>query len=151
MEELNKICLVPKCNKKRKKDDDYCSMHRARLYRWGRFEPETYLSKIFNNTSEINGCWEWNGYKNKTGYARRRFKGIKTLVHRFVYKEIYGNFDGNMLVCHKCDNPKCVNPKHLFLGTNKDNYLDAVKKGRVDPSKRGKERWIKCPTLRKMI
>jgi len=98
---------------------------------------------------EKSKCWEWMGYKNKLGYGRCRLDGIKQLVHRYVYRKIYGNFDSNLLVCHSCDNPSCVNPNHLFIGTSKENHEDAVRKGRIKPVERAKRRWKLCPTLRK--
>lgn len=73
-----------------------------------------------------NGCWEWTGCKVKGGYGRYCIKNVMYLSHRVVMN----CFDPNIVVCHKCDNPPCVNPDHLFLGTNKDNTQDCVKKGR---------------------
>ncbi len=123
-------------------------MHRARLTRWKRFDKETYLSKVIKNSIEKNGCWEFQGYLN-SGYGRRRFNGEKMLVHRFVYQEIFGAIPEKMLICHKCDNPSCINPLHLFIGTNLDNVRDAVNKGRMNYKRILKIRWKKCPTLRK--
>lgn len=77
-----------------------------------------------------NGCWEWQKYKNEWGYGRLRHNGKKVLAHRASYEVFKGDFDKNLLVCHSCDNPSCVNPDHLFLGTNKDNVDDCISKGR---------------------
>ena len=148
-----KLCTAGMCNKPRKKGDAlYCSMHRARLLRHGRLDKPGYLEIIFKNSKATDsGCVEWQGYKNKSGYGRRRFRGEKQLVHREVYSLTHGGvpIPFGLLVCHTCDNPSCVNPAHLFLGSQKDNIQDAIKKGRINPSKRAKDRWIKCPTLRK--
>ncbi len=149
-EEL-KQCCAGMCTKAVKKYDKYCSMHRARLARHGRLDKANYLEIIFKNSKPMpNGCIEWQGYKNEFGYGRRRFRGFKNLVHREVYALTHHTtIPFGLIVCHTCDNPPCINPAHLFLGTHKDNCQDAIKKGRINPVQRAKERWKKCPTLRK--
>lgn len=74
-------------------------------------------------------CWIWTGKKNKAGYGHFYYKDLK-LAHRVSYLLHYGDFDKSLFVCHKCDNPSCVNPGHLFLGTAKDNFEDMINKGR---------------------
>jgi hypothetical protein len=77
-----------------------------------------------------NGCWEWQGQKNNTGYGRFRVIG-HNLAHRVSFSIFVGPLLGStMLVCHKCDNPPCVNPEHLFIGTQKKNMEDCSLKGR---------------------
>jgi hypothetical protein len=78
-------------------------------------------------------CWEWQAGDNGQGYGRFRVDGKKTGAHRFVWELYYGPPPSDLMVCHKCDNPGCVNPDHLFLGTNQDNMLDMVAKGRNRP------------------
>ena len=77
------------------------------------------------------GCWEWKGWRNSDGYGFFRYFNKKEIqAHRFSAKHIGGmNIDG-MVVCHSCDNPGCVNPNHLFPGTQQDNIKDMHKKGR---------------------
>ena len=127
-----KICCAGECNKPTKKGDKYCSMHRARLSRHGRLDKANYLEIIFKNSKSMaNGCIEWQGFRTEDGYGRRRFRGFKCLVHREVYALTHHiTIPFGLIVCHTCDNPPCINPAHLFLGTHKDNVQDCVKKGR---------------------
>jgi hypothetical protein len=73
-----------------------------------------------------NGCWEWTGSLDTGGYGRLKKKG----THRLSY-EIFVGPIGNFHVLHRCDNPPCCNPNHLFLGTQADNMMDKSAKGRV--------------------
>ncbi len=89
---------------------------------------EKFNSKYVVN--QITGCWEWEGHRNH-GYGTFSNKTISSLLaHRWSYNHYIGDPTG-MLVCHHCDNPPCVNPFHLFLGTTSENKIDSVKKGRV--------------------
>lgn len=88
-------------------------------------------ASIINRFSEkyivrLNGCWEWQGASYTNGYGV--FHG--TSAHRWSYEYHKGTIPKGMLVCHTCDNPPCVNPTHLFLGTTKDNARDRDEKGR---------------------
>ena len=75
------------------------------------------------------GCWEWSSSKNKHGYGRFVCLG-QSLAHRVSYIVFHGPLFKNMFVLHKCDNPPCVNPDHLFIGTQTDNMKDCYNKGR---------------------
>lgn len=77
-----------------------------------------------------NGCWDWTGFKNSVGYGYFRLNGKSKLAHRVSWEIHVGEIPNGLCVLHKCDNPKCVNPLHLFLGTNQDNINDKVAKNR---------------------
>lgn len=78
-----------------------------------------------------SGCWEWIGAVNGAGYGHLQHRGKKLLAHRLAYEWHYGPIPKGQVVCHRCDNPICANPEHLFLGTQKDNVRDMVRKGRL--------------------
>lgn len=78
-----------------------------------------------------DGCWNWQGAKDKDGYGFIRISGKNMKAHRTAF-EIFNEIAigrANM-VCHSCDNPSCINPEHLWIGDNKTNQIDAVKKKR---------------------
>ena len=75
-------------------------------------------------------CWEWNGAMS-SGYGSFHYNGKTESAHRVSYRINIGEIPDGLFVCHHCDNPKCVNPNHFFLGTNGDNMRDAIKKGRL--------------------
>lgn len=84
---------------------------------------------------KVNECWNWTGAKKGAGYGhlslnKAAYKSIFMGAHRFSWLLHFGEIPKEMIVCHKCDNMLCVNPKHLFLGTRKDNTQDMVQKNR---------------------
>ena len=85
-------------------------------------------------------CWNWKGRKSEKGYGRYGLPPSRKYIyaHREAYRRTFGEIDEGLHICHSCDNPLCCNPRHLFAGTNLDNILDCVKKGR---KARGEKHW----------
>lgn len=89
---------------------------------------ERFWEKV--NKDAPNGCWEWTGSQHDFGYGSIYVNNKMMLTHRFSYELHNGPIPPNMFCCHTCDNPRCCNPQHLFLGSNNDNVSDMIKKGR---------------------
>lgn len=103
--------------------------------RYHTYEAESvrFWKKVEKNDDD---CWIWQGEKTTHGYGFFRLEGRKNtrkriMAHRKAYMLTYGKFDDSLLVCHKCDNPPCVRPDHLFLGTDQDNNTDKMIKRRA--------------------
>lgn len=87
--------------------------------------------------AEGNKCWTWTGCKDERGYGKicyggRDFKADYK-AHRMAYEMRFGPISDGKVICHTCDNPSCVNPNHLFEGTQADNAQDMSRKGRINP------------------
>ena len=88
------------------------------------------------------GCWLWTaGINREAGYGRLRVDGVRMVAHRYSWEMHVGPIPEGMRVLHRCDTPTCVNPGHLFLGTQADNVADSVQKGR----------WARKPTPKQVV
>ena len=89
--------------------------------------PEDFWRRV----DKSGDCWPWLGPKDRDGYGRLTYQGRRMhSAHRLSWKLANGPIPKGMCVCHRCDNPPCCNPAHLWLGTNQDNMDDKVSKGR---------------------
>jgi len=90
--------------------------------------------RFWKHVEKTNTCWIWTAAKDKiSNYGKFALTSTNIIyAHSYSYKLAYGEYDHNLYVCHKCDNPPCVNPDHLFLGTQHDNMIDALNKGKID-------------------
>lgn len=93
--------------------------------------PGDLVYRILNNIEVApSGCFNWKLFRNKKGYGRMKVDGQHRPAHRVSYQVFRKAVPEGLFVLHECDNPACVNPAHLFLGTNLDNVRDSVAKGR---------------------
>jgi hypothetical protein len=89
------------------------------------------MDRFWNKVDKTGDCWTWTACRNALGYGSFRFEGKVSLAHRVSHILNIGPIPDGMLVIHSCDNPSCVNPSHLSLGTHQDNMDDMAEKGRT--------------------
>lgn len=89
------------------------------------------MDRLMARTDTSNDCWMWQGGTNSDGYGKIYFQGRSHLAHRVMAAFTFGQFDQRLRVCHTCDVPQCINPAHLFLGTQSQNMRDCASKRRL--------------------
>lgn len=95
------------------------------------------VKRFWNKVDKSGECWTWTASKNNKGYGQLMTEPGEifttkrpVLAHRMSWMIHFGAIPKDMEICHKCDNPQCVNPNHLFLGTHTDNMRDMIRKGK---------------------
>lgn len=94
--------------------------------------PEEQVKRFWARVTQAPApaCWLWTGAQQRKGYGRVAFLGRIWGAHRLAWFLSFGDIPDRKQVCHRCDNPPCCNPDHLFLGSNSDNVQDMLQKGR---------------------
>lgn len=85
--------------------------------------------RFWGNVTKTRKCWTYR-HTGKRGYGKLLVNGKHLRANRFVWEITYGPIPAGMIICHHCDNPSCVRPSHLFVGTHADNMMDKIRKGR---------------------
>lgn len=88
------------------------------------------IESVFSKVDKTGSCWLWKGSKVRGGYGKIRINYCYVPVHRYVWELSYGSIPEGNFVLHKCDVANCIRPDHLFLGNQKDNMQDMLRKGR---------------------
>ncbi len=139
---MSKPCSFPGCDRF-SRASGLCNGHRIQVSRGqplralrvqGASLPDRFWPNVDKNGTiarvELGPCWTWTGPSSKHGYGRINANRRWTWAHRVSWELATGAAPGALDVCHRCDNPPCVRPSHLFLGTARDNAADMVAKGR---------------------
>lgn len=107
------------------------SRRNGRLYGGSKSRPPAVVNREFwNRVKKSDNCWIWKGCKDTRGYGIMCVNGKPMRAHRYSYANEVGEIPEGQIVCHSCDNPVCVRPDHLFVGTHKDNSDDKMRKER---------------------
>ena len=98
---------------------------------------------FWSHYDDVDGCWIWRGGSNKKRQGCARYQGKTWGAARLAWTLTHGVIPDGMYICHRCDNPLCINPEHLFVGTPRDNVQDMVRKGRNKVRPKTKF-WAEC-------
>lgn len=150
-----KSCTFPGCPNVGKITDGLCASHYMRRWRYG--DPATirgtrlkgspderFLARLNlqgptpTHAPALGPCHEWTGARVGKGYGRIRMHGKSVQTHVYGWTRIHGPVSPGQFVCHRCDNPSCCNPAHLYVGSLQDNARDAKERGLVP---RGSQKW----------
>lgn len=129
------ICTVSGCERSQQARG-WCRAHYNRWWKFGdpglKFEPKLDIGDLLRSKLKptINGCLEFVGASNPSGYGAISFNGRQEGAHRVAYKLWVGSIPEGKIICHSCDNPPCCNINHLYAGTYSDNMQDMIWKGR---------------------
>lgn len=112
------------------------------------------IKNFWSRVKKTKTCWLWQGARVPAGYGSFQYtKGTNTSAHRVSWIATFGNIPQHLYVCHICDVRLCVNPKHLWLGTNRQNIQDRDRKGRAAIGTRNgqsKLNWVKVRSIRSL-
>jgi hypothetical protein len=129
--------MIPPLNLGTFKPVRFARNHHVRLFdaasRRTRFKKgwsDNGVPRFWKQVKKTKGCWNWTGYTGTHGYGMMSINSKWRLVHRFSYELHKGRVPDGLYVCHHCDNRRCVNPAHLFVGSHQDNMDDMCAKGR---------------------
>ena len=123
--------FCPDCGKKKSVLSKFCQKC------YGKYRAKDFWSRVDKESSQW-GCWIWKGPIRHDGYGSYHYLKKTTLAHRWAYADQIGPIPEGLFLCHRCDNPPCVNPSHLFVGTQADNIKDCENKGRMTYQKYGR-------------
>lgn len=98
--------------------------------KWIKAITEIDKARFWSKAKDTGYCWEWQANKDSDGYGMFRIQGTYTKASRIAFQIINGELPEGVHVLHKCDNPGCINPDHLFTGIHRDNMDDRTRKGR---------------------